>query len=115
MGLDLQEPRLSRMVALCLRAGKARVLAITAVMIAVISLADWSVGLAISLGVLYVLPMLLGAVALELPGIVGLAVLCAFLRSVFNNPPSPLEGALRFVFAVVAYIACGLFVTALVR
>ena len=105
----------TRAIAVCLETGRMRVLAIAAVLVALIALADWSVGNSFSLGVLYILPMMLSAIVLK-PIETGLfAVFCAFLRSQFDTPGSHVETILRFVFAALAYFCCGLFVVALVR
>lgn len=40
---------------------------------------------------------------------------CSYLRSWFDVPGTPADLALHFVFAALAYLASGLFVTALVR
>jgi len=69
----------------------------------------------VSLAALYIVPMMLGAVALRPSQIALLAVLCSYLRSLFDTPGSPAELALRFVFAALAYIVSGLFVSGLVR
>ena len=52
--------RLDRIAAFWLDAGKPQVLAISGFMIAGIAVADWEVGLDISLGILYILPMMPG-------------------------------------------------------
>ena len=49
------------------------------------------------------------------PGTALLALLCVFLRSLFDTPGSRAEVILRFVFAFAAYFSSGLFVIALVR
>jgi two-component system sensor kinase FixL len=103
------------MIALCLRAGRAKVLSATAVLALIVALADWAVGNTVSLGVLYILPMMLGAVILGPVEIAGLALVCASLRARFDVPSSYPEALLRFAFASLAYFASGLFVTALVR
>jgi two-component system, LuxR family, sensor kinase FixL len=103
------------MIDFILRAGKAKILAEIGGMITVIAVTDWAVGNGFSLGVLYILPMMLGALILRRTEIAALAAFCAFLRSRFDTPSTGLEAALRFVFASVSYFACGLFVTALVR
>jgi len=71
------------------------------------------VGNTFSLGVLYILPMMLGALIMRPSQIVALAALCALLRSLFDVPSRHLEAALRFVFSSLAYLSSGLFVTAL--
>ena len=103
------------MIALLLRAGKFKILAITAILVALTALADWLVGRNVSLAALYIIPMMLGAVVLPPLQIAFLAVLCCSLRALFDTAGSPAELALRFVFAVLAYFVCGLFVSEWVR
>ena len=98
-----------------LNAGQLRLWLITAALIAVIALVDWRVGNSVSLGVLYILPMMSGAIMLGPRRLAVLAVVCSTLRYFFDTPGSALEVAMRFVFAVVAYYAAGLFVHALVN
>jgi two-component system sensor kinase FixL len=98
-----------------LKAGKVKVLCATAATIVPIALADWYIGTRASLGVLYILPMMLAALALTPPQTVALAFLCSFLRSLFDLPSPHLEALMRFIFAVLAYSGAGLFVTALIR
>jgi signal transduction histidine kinase len=103
------------MIDFFLSAGKAKILGAVAWLIAMIAFTDWAVGNSFSLGVFYILPMMLGALILRWPETAALAVFCAFLRSRFDTPSTELEAVLRFVFASVSYFTCGLFVTALVR
>lgn len=98
-----------------LRAGKMRVLSATAAGIVLIALADRQVGNRASLGLLYVLPMMVAASVLPPLGTVTLAIVCSLLRSWFDLPSPGVEMLLRFAFAVVAYTGCGLIVTALIR
>ena len=98
------------------KAGKLRLLAGMAGLIALIATADWYAGTRASLGVFYILPMVLGATVFRWPGIMGLAIVCSSLRSLFDLPvPPPIELLLRFVFATLAYVSSGLFVAALIR
>ena len=78
-------------------------------------MADWISGNNISLAALYILPMMVGAVVLKPWETALFAVACSYLRSWFDIPGTPADLALRFVFAALAYLASGLFVTALVR
>src|ERR1700722_19319566 len=103
------------MIALCLRAGRLKVLSATAGLVFIVALADWAVGNTVSLGVLYILPMMLGAVLLGPIEIAGLALVCAALRARGDVLSSQAEAMLRFAFASRSYFASGLFVTALVR
>jgi two-component system, LuxR family, sensor kinase FixL len=68
-----------------------------------------------SLSVLYIFPMILGALVLSPWQTTGLALACALIRSHFDHPTSQAELVLRFFFAAFAYAASGLLVTALVR
>ena len=103
------------MIALLLRAGRVKILATTASLVALISAADWLVGRNVSLAPLYIVPMMLGAVVLTPAQLALLAVLCSYLRKLFDTSGSTAELALRFVFAVLAYSISGLFVSGLVR
>ena len=98
-----------------LRIGRTRVLLAAACLIGMIAMADWAIGNSVSLGVLYILPMMLGGIVLGRLEIVALGVFCAYLRDRFDVPSTHAEAALRFVFASSSYMASGLFVIALVR
>ena len=93
--------------------GQSAILLLSAALLVLAAVADWLVG-HISLGVLYILPMMLAALVLEPLELVALALFSAFLRSRFDYPGSGIEIALRFAFASVSYFTCGLFVAALV-
>jgi two-component system, LuxR family, sensor kinase FixL len=98
------------------RTGSARVLAGIAGLIALIATADWYVGTRASLGVFYIVPMVIGATVLPRQGTILLAIVCSSLRSMFDLPnPPPIEELLRFVFATLAYASSGLLVAALIR
>jgi two-component system sensor kinase FixL len=87
----------------------------TAALVIGTTVADWVTGHNISLAAIYILPMMLGAVVLQPWETAVFAVFCSYLRSWFDVPGTPADLVLRFVFAALAYLATGLFVTALVR
>jgi PAS domain S-box-containing protein len=103
------------MISALLSVRKARLLPFVAGLVLLIALADHAVGNRMSLGVLYVLPMMLGALVLRPTQIVVLALLCSSLRSWFDLPSPHIEMLLRFIFALIAYSACGLVVAELIR
>jgi PAS domain S-box-containing protein len=103
------------MLAVLLKAGKARILAASAVMVALTALLDWAVGGNVSLAVLYILPMMLAAVVLRPWETAIAALFCSYLRFRFDTAGSMAELTLRFAFASAAYFLSGLFVTVLVR
>src|SRR6185369_16361467 len=98
-----------------LKIGKIRVLSATAAMIVLIAVADRSIGSKASLGILYVLPMMMAATVITAPQTLLLALLCSILRACFDIPAPNLEKLLRFPFAIVTYAGSGLIVTALIR
>lgn len=85
-------------------------------MILLIAVADWYAGTRASLGVFYILPMVIGATVLPAFGIVALALICSVLRSLFDLPSPPeIEKLLRFIFATLAYVSSGLLMASLIR
>lgn len=107
--------KLERAISLGLEAGRPKIMSIAGVLVVAIAFADWAVGNTFSLGVLYILPMMVAAVALGTRDITLLGFFCAFLRSRFDTPGSQIETLLRFVFASLAYFTSGLFIIAILR
>jgi two-component system sensor kinase FixL len=103
------------MIAVLLKAGKAKILTGTAALILFTAWLDWVLGRNVSLAPLYILPVMLGAVVLRPVETAGVSLLCSYLRYHFDVTGSPGELALRFQFAAAAYFLSGLFVTVLVR
>ena len=98
------------------KADRTRVLSGIAATIGVIAVSDWYVGTRASLGVFYILPMVLGATVLPGQGVILLAIVCSSLRSLFDLPRPPyIEELLRFIFATLAYASSGLLVATLIR
>jgi len=106
---------LERVIGTLLSTKKYRLLPFVAGLVILIAVADHAVGNRMSLGVLYVLPMMLSAVVLNPVQILLLSILCSSLRSWFDLPSPYIEMLLRFVFALISYSACGLVVAALIR
>lgn len=104
-----------KMIGFWLHAPRARIYLTIILLIPCIAFLDWAVGNRVSLGVLYILPMMVAAGALNVQQTALLAAICAFLRAWFDTPASTMEATLRFVFALLAYLVSGMFVTALVR
>ena len=83
---------------------------------ALVALLDWATGLEVSLGVFYVLPVILTAVVLKRWQVVIAAAACAFLRQEFMAAPvSWFDAVTRFLLAFTAYWAAGFFVLELNR
>ena len=93
------------MIGVIFKAGRVRVLAAISGLIALIATADWYAGTRASLGVFYIVPMVIGAIVLPPQGIVALAVVCSSLRSLFDLPNPPhIEEFLRFIFATIIVV-----------
>ncbi len=87
-------------------------LASAGVLIALIAYLDYKY-LEASLGLLYVLPVLLAATVLNRRQILVLCLACAILRQQFINKSDVLEDTLRFLMALTAYTTGGLLVQAM--
>jgi len=98
-----------------LRIGKIPILITVACMIAGIAILDSVSGESFSLGVLYILPMMLAGIALPLTATIGLGIFCAFLRMHFDTPSTQTDEVMRYLFSTISYGGSGLFVIALVR
>src|SRR5689334_3830943 len=107
--------RSTSVIPFLLKAGRRKILLVTASLVIVTSILDWAVGRNVSLEALYILPMMLGAIVFSPLGTLLLALCCSSLQSYFDSAASPVELTLRFVFASLAYFLSGLFVTVLVR
>src|ERR1700712_248863 len=112
---SIPESRARRIAALCSSAGKGRVLALAGVMIVIIAVSDWAIGINISLGVLYTIPIILTSFVLPTRHVLALAFVCAVFRMLFDSPGSVLEASLRFVLALIAFVSVGLCVEALLQ
>jgi PAS domain S-box-containing protein len=112
---DDLNPRPLRLVRWLQRTGKARTLCLTLVLILGTALADWKVGTEISMGLLYVLPVMVAAAVFPPSVIAALSGVCAMLGVVFYHAGPPMQTALHFLFALATNLFAGLFVGALIR
>ena len=74
------------MIRTVFKGGRVRILSGIAGLIVLIAAADRYVGNKASLGIFYIVPMVMGATVLPWPGIVALAIVCSSLRSAFDIP-----------------------------
>jgi two-component system, LuxR family, sensor kinase FixL len=95
-------------------AGKARIMAASVLLILMIAILDSRFD--VSLGVLYIVPMILAAAVLSPVGITLMAFGCAILRGFFDNYVVTIpDHILRFILAAIAYNTTGLYITVLFR
>src|SRR5579871_3093943 len=88
------------------------VLALSGGIILVVALIDWWTEPFVSLGFLYLFPIMLAAGFLPRWAVVLLGAACAFLAEVFSELPRSIT---RFSLEALALASCGLFVAELVR
>jgi two-component system, LuxR family, sensor kinase FixL len=95
-------------------ANRKRMLVVAGLLIAGIALVDWWATHYISLGFLYLFPIIIFGGFLPRRRIVGIALLCAFLQEAFSNLPEN-EAVIRLVFSSVGFIGTGLFISEIIR
>jgi PAS domain S-box-containing protein len=95
-------------------ANRRRLLSLAALMVIVVAAIDWWTKPYLSLGFLYLFPIMIAGGFLTRAQIVGLAILCAFLQEPFSNLP-PGETWPLLILSSTGYIGTGLLIFELVR
>jgi two-component system, LuxR family, sensor kinase FixL len=95
-------------------ANRTRMLVVASVLIAAIAVVDWWATHYISLGFLYLFPIIIFGGFLSRTRIVGVALLCAILQEAFSNLPGS-EAVIRLVFSSVGFVGTGLFISEMIR
>jgi PAS domain S-box-containing protein len=95
-------------------ANRGRLLTVAGLMVAVVAAIDWWTKPYISLGFLYLFPIMLAGGYLSRTKIVYLAVLCAFLQEEFSNLPAG-DAWPRLILSSAGFIGTGLFIFELLR
>ena len=104
------------MLSLFLRGGTKVVLAKAGLLIAVIAVADWRADKDVTLGFLYLFPMLMVGSVLKRWQIAIVAALCTLLAEVFDSFEwRPASGIPRDILIFAAFLGMGLFVYEVVR
>src|SRR5215469_6232422 len=96
------------------RAKRAQLLAVAAVATTAVALADWLTKPYISLGFLYLFPIIILGGVLSRTQIVGAALICAVLQEAFSNLPEN-EAIFRLVLSSIGFVGTGLFVSELLK
>jgi two-component system, LuxR family, sensor kinase FixL len=90
------------------------ILAVSALGVLAIAAVDWWTKPYVSLGFLYLFPIMLAAGFLPRWGTVGLGIGCALLSERFSNL-DPSDSTIRLAFEAMALCGCGLFTSELLR
>src|SRR5271170_5668397 len=95
-------------------ANRARLIVVAGFLIAMIAAADWATKPYISLGFLYLFPIMILGGFLSRTQIVGVALVCAVLQEAFSNLPEN-EAVIRMLFSSAGFVGTGLFISELIR
>jgi PAS domain S-box-containing protein len=95
-------------------ANQMRMLVVASFLTAAIAAVDWWATHYISLGFLYLFPIIIVGGFLSRSQIVGVALVCAVLQELFSNLPGN-EAVVRLVFSSVGFIGTGLLISEMVR
>jgi two-component system, LuxR family, sensor kinase FixL len=91
-----------------------RMLAVAGLLIVVIAAVDWWATHYISLGFLYLFPIIILGGFVSRSWIVLVALLCAVLQEAFSNLPES-EAVIRLLFSSVGFVGTGLFISEVIR
>jgi two-component system, LuxR family, sensor kinase FixL len=95
-------------------AKRTRMLVLAGLSMAAIAGVDWWATHYISLGFLYLFPIIMVSGFLSRTRIVGVALVCAVLQEAFSNLPGS-EAIIRLVFSSLGFVGTGLFISELTR
>jgi two-component system sensor kinase FixL len=95
-------------------ANRTRMLVIATVLTAAIAVVDWWATHYISLGFLYLFPIVIVGGFLSRPRIVGVALVCAVLQEAFSNLPQN-EAVVRLLFSSAGFVGTGLLISEMIR
>ena len=93
---------------------RTRMLLAASLLTAAIAVVDWWATHYISLGFLYLFPIIIFGGFLSRTRIVGVALLCAILQEAFSNLPEK-EAVVRLLFSSAGFVGTGLFISEMIR
>ena len=93
---------------------RARMLVVASLLTTAIAMVDWWATHYISLGFLYLFPIIIFGGFLSRTRIVGIGMLCALLQEAFSNLPRS-EAVIRLLFSSAGFVGTGLFISELIR
>lgn len=95
-------------------ANRITLIVVAGLSIAAIAAADWATKPYISLGFLYLFPIMILGGFLPRIQILGVALVCAVLQEAFSNLPEN-EAVIRLLFSSAGFVGTGLFISELIR
>ncbi len=95
-------------------ANRTRMVTVALFLIAAIAAIDWWATHYISLGFLYLFPIIILGGFLSRTQIIGVALVCAVLQEAFSNLPES-EAVTRLLFSSAGFVGTGLFISEMIR
>jgi two-component system sensor kinase FixL len=95
-------------------ANRTRLIDVDGLLISAIAMVDWATKPYISLGFLYLFPIMILGGFLSRAQILGVALVCAVLQEAFSNLPEN-EAVVRLLFSSAGFVGTGLFISELMR
>ena len=95
-------------------ANRTRLIAVAGLLISAIAVLDWVTKPYISLGFLYLFPIMILGGFLSRTQILGVALVCAVLQEAFSNLPEN-EAVVRLLLSSAGFVGTGLFISELIR
>jgi two-component system, LuxR family, sensor kinase FixL len=93
---------------------RTRLIVVAGLLISAIAVVDWATKPYISLGFLYLFPIMILGGFLSRTRILGVALVCAVLQEAFSNLPEN-EAVVRLLFSSAGFVGTGLFISELIR
>ncbi len=112
--LPIYAPPVKDLLSIYAPANRARLIVVAGLLIAAIAAVDWATKPYISLGFLYLFPIMILGGFLSRVRILGVALVCAVLQEAFSNLPEN-EAVLRLLFSSAGFVGTGLFISELIR
>ncbi len=105
---------MKRLLSIFVPANRIALLTVAGLLITAIAMIDWFTKPYLSLGFLYLFPIIIVGGFFSRTWIVGVALLCAFLQEAFSNLPES-EAVFRLLLSSLGYSGTGLFISELLR
>jgi two-component system, LuxR family, sensor kinase FixL len=112
--LPIYAPLVKDLLSIYASADRTRLILVAGLLIAAIAVVDWATKPYISMGFLYLFPIMILGGFLSRTQIVGVALVCAVLQEAFSNLPEN-EAVVRLLFSSAGFVGTGLFVSELIR
>lgn len=93
---------------------RTKLVAVAVFLIAAIAVVDWLTTPYLSLGFLYLFPMIIVGGFLSRTRILGVGILCAVLGEVFSNLPEG-QAVVRLILSSAGFVGTGLFISEMIR